>query len=388
MRVGAGERAARGAGSRGRGRDALPRSDAAGRARAVRVARRAAGSVPQPPDPGLLGPDPRRPRGDARRDRRRARRGRDRLRALLGRMRSDGRRRRAAGSSATEPTRTMRSSASPRRAGSAARRRSSNGSSCSTGAAGSESRPLERVSEGRASRTDTPDEDARRSPAPSGARVDGTRDESCCRPLRATRNTRRDSLPVSTCSASVSTRWPRPSRRPRRRWRRRTARSRACDASSSSRDEQIQALAARPQAPAGGDSRELHAAQGDGRCSLVRALDAGRVQADRRAHGEGRAPRSAARHALDDRVDDGRWACGSRRRARNDQETTRDVGRNAGRARRRRPTRSIKRQLDDLASTAIGAKLRLDGQAAELESLKSQLAERQSAARRTSCGRC
>src|SRR4029077_3266719 len=38
----------------------------------------------------------------------------------------------------------------------------------------------------------------------------------------------------------------------------------------------------------------------------------------------------------------------------------------------------IKRQLDELASTATGAKLRLDGQAVELESLKSQLAERQS----------
>ena len=103
------------------------------------------------------------------------------------------------------------------------------------------------MSEGAAAGSDSP-EDARRLAVPSGARVEGTRDESCCRPLRATRSRTRASWRVSTCSWSASTRSPPPSRRPRRRSRRRTARSRAFAVTSRRATRRCRRSSARAQA--------------------------------------------------------------------------------------------------------------------------------------------
>ncbi len=213
------------------------------------------------------------------------------------------------------------------------------------------------------------------SPAPSGARVDGTRDESCCRPLRATRSTRRDSWRASTCSASASTRWPRPSRPPRRRWRRRTARSRACAASSQLRDEQIQALAARPQAPAAGDPRELHQLK-----ETVAALSAERASREAPSRSTS-SPRRSGSSASGSRRS--RRPC--RRRPPDLQVATASSQRSGNDSRRTTARRSAQRRRPTSASSGSSTISRprprheaaLDGQAAELESLKSQLAERQ-----------
>ena len=142
------------------------------------------------------------------------------------------------------------------------------------------------------------------------------------------------------------------------------------------RDEQIQALAARPQAPAAGDPRELQ--------QLREAVAA--LSSERSTQGGSK---------LIDELTAKVGLLGQRLETLSTTVSTTAAGL-AGRdgelatIRKRlethhgtpigatpTPDPGIKRQLDELASTATGTKLRLDGQAAELESLKSQLAERQ-----------
>ena len=143
------------------------------------------------------------------------------------------------------------------------------------------------------------------------------------------------------------------------------------------RDEQIQALAARPQAPAAGDPRELHQLRETvAALSAERSTQGGSKQIDELTAKVGLLGQrletlsttvSTTAAGLAGR--DGELATIRKRLETHDgtpvgATPTADLG--------------IKRQLDELASTATGTKLRLDGQAAELESLKSQLAERQS----------
>lgn len=141
------------------------------------------------------------------------------------------------------------------------------------------------------------------------------------------------------------------------------------------RDEQIQALAARPLAPAGGDSRELYQLR-----ETVAALSSERTNGGSKQVEE----LTAKVGLLGQRLDtlsttvsttaaglagrDGELAT---IRKRLETHAGTPVGGPS------MPDPGIKRQLDDLASTAVGTKVRLDGQAAELESLKSQLSERQ-----------
>jgi chromosome segregation ATPase len=141
------------------------------------------------------------------------------------------------------------------------------------------------------------------------------------------------------------------------------------------RDEQIQALAARPQATTGGDPRELNQLR-----ETVAALSSERKQGGSKQIDE----LTAKVGLLGQRIDtisttvsttaaglagrDGELAS-IRKRLESSAVTPVGVAPAAD--------PGIMRQLDDLTSTAIGAKERLDGQAAELESLKSQLAERQ-----------
>ena len=142
------------------------------------------------------------------------------------------------------------------------------------------------------------------------------------------------------------------------------------------RDEQIQALAARPQAPAAGDPRELQQLRAtvaalwserstQGGSKLIDELTAKVGLLGQRLEtlsttvsttAAGLAGRDGELATIRKRLEtyDGTPVGGT---------PTADPG--------------IKLQLDELASTATGTKLRLDGQAAELESLKSQLAERQ-----------
>ena len=142
------------------------------------------------------------------------------------------------------------------------------------------------------------------------------------------------------------------------------------------RDEQIQALAARPQAPAAGDPRELHQLrEAVAALSSERSTQGGSKQIDELTAKVGLLGQrletlsttvSTTAAGLAGR--DGELATIRKRLETHDgtpvgATPTADPG--------------IKRQLDELASTATGTKLRLDGQAAELESLKSQLAERQ-----------
>jgi chromosome segregation ATPase len=143
------------------------------------------------------------------------------------------------------------------------------------------------------------------------------------------------------------------------------------------RDEQIQALAARPQAPAAGDPRELQQLRETvAALSAERSTQGGSKQIDELTAKVGLLGQrletlsttvSTTAAGLAGR--DGELATIRKRLETHDgtpisAPPTADLG--------------IKRQLDELASTATGAKLRLDEQAAELESLKSQLAERQS----------
>ena len=144
------------------------------------------------------------------------------------------------------------------------------------------------------------------------------------------------------------------------------------------RDEQIQALAARPQAPAAGDPRELQQLRETvAALSSERSTQGGSKQIDELTAKVGLLGQrletlsttvSTTAAGLAGR--DGELANIRKRLETHD-------GTPAGATPTADP--GIKRQLDELASTATGTKLRLDGQAAELESLKSQLAERQAA---------
>jgi DNA repair exonuclease SbcCD ATPase subunit len=137
------------------------------------------------------------------------------------------------------------------------------------------------------------------------------------------------------------------------------------------RDEQIQALAARPQAPAAGDPRELQQLrEAVAALSSERSTQGGSKLIDELTAKVGLLGQrletlsttvSTTAAGLAGR--DGELATIRKRLETHDGTPTADPG--------------IKRQLDELASTATGTKLQLDGQAAELESLKSQLAERQ-----------
>ena len=129
------------------------------------------------------------------------------------------------------------------------------------------------------------------------------------------------------------------------------------------RDEQIQALAARPQAAPQGDPRELQQLRADGRCSLVRALDAagGSKQIDELTAKVGplgqrleTSPTTVSTTAAGLAGRDGELATIRKRLETHDgtpagATPTADLG--------------IRRQLDELASTATSTKLRLDGQA-------------------------
>ena len=141
------------------------------------------------------------------------------------------------------------------------------------------------------------------------------------------------------------------------------------------RDEQIQALAARPQASAAGDPRELHQLRETvAALSAERSTQGGSKQIDELTAKVGLLGQrletlsttvSTTAAGLAGR--DGELATIRKRLAHDGTP----VGATPT------PDPGIKRQLDELASTATGTKLQLDGQAAELESLKSQLAERQ-----------
>ena len=141
------------------------------------------------------------------------------------------------------------------------------------------------------------------------------------------------------------------------------------------RDEQIQALAARPQAPAGGDPRELHQLR-----EAVAALSSERPQGGSKQIDELTAKVGLLGQRLDSISTTVSTTAAGLSGREGELATIRKrldgwAATPAGAAPVVDP--GLERQLDDLTSTALGAKARLDGHAAELESLKAQLAERQ-----------